>query len=184
MRVLENWRIPSDATWLTNCYSWVRTEGTQICGNYWGNGLTGHPLLVKNPDAYFISKDFNWSEMWNPRCAQRGNLLDVWNGSALVLIWSLSFWDTKCANLGFKICWRWDYLGSEILRKICHTTSFWYISMSMSLLFPWYQFSFRKRTVDYLGSLKKLVDYLGVRENRFTWAPPFHPSGMLCHTVL
>ena len=42
MQFLENWSASSDAKWHTKCYDWVSTEGTQICGNYLDNGLTGH----------------------------------------------------------------------------------------------------------------------------------------------
>ena len=45
MQFLENWSLPSDAKWHTKCYDWVSTEGTQICGNYRDNGLTGIPFL-------------------------------------------------------------------------------------------------------------------------------------------
>ena len=53
MQFLENWSIPSD----TKCYDWVSTEGTQICGNYRDNGLTGHPLFsLRSPSSLNVSE--------------------------------------------------------------------------------------------------------------------------------
>ena len=105
MRFLENWRIPSDATWLTNCYFWVSTEGTQICGNYWDNGLTGHPLYL----ASFLSHNFTPVIM--PE--MQYNKLTMW-------YFILLYFSASDLLIGLQQAWcHHRFFGSKILRVYC-----------------------------------------------------------------
>ena len=84
-----------------------------------------------------------------------GGLLEFWYGVAHVLAWGLKFrvgeiiwglkiYSLKCAYVGSEIYGRRDYLGFNIY-------------MSPKTYFQPENLSVRRRTADYLGSLKKLV---------------------------